>query len=447
MSGVRAWKSGFVLSCILFFSVSVFSQENDDLLMMNEPVEREANSELPTSRFINAGNSFEVEYFTEYWRESVWVYSSQRSTDYDFKRNRSKSLTREWIDTISSWKMNKRSFYTYDSADIHTETITQSLRDTTWVNDSRDLYHYDLNGNLKARLQYGWRGNVWVENWKTVYDYDANNNNIEKAEYRYRGQTITKYKRWQYVYDSSRQMVDELYSTATNNEWTNKSKRLYTYSANGKLIFVYSFSWKKEEWTLSSRSFYYYDESENISAIESESWIGGEWAKNSERRYSYSVKGNQKDETYYNWQDGLLVPFQWISYKYDFEGNQLERTYRYWSDSRWINSSRYRYVFSPLSVDERELILKKEIVLTNNYPNPFNPSTIIRYELPARSYVRISVFNLLGQEVATLVDGIEDAGMKSVQWDASQHGIPSGVYFYKLQSGASNVTKKMLLLR
>jgi tetratricopeptide (TPR) repeat protein len=89
--------------------------------------------------------------------------------------------------------------------------------------------------------------------------------------------------------------------------------------------------------------------------------------------------------------------------------------------------------------------LTDQYVLFGNYPNPLNPTTVISYQLPTASFVSLKVYNTLGQEVATLVDGVQDAGFKSVTFDASR--LSSGVYFYRLQSGAFVQNKKMLLLK
>jgi hypothetical protein len=80
-----------------------------------------------------------------------------------------------------------------------------------------------------------------------------------------------------------------------------------------------------------------------------------------------------------------------------------------------------------------------------NYPNPFNPSTTIRYELPAESQVAITILNILGQEVATLVNEVQKAGSRSVEWNASN--FASGVYYYRVQAGDGFSVKKMLLLK
>jgi len=86
-----------------------------------------------------------------------------------------------------------------------------------------------------------------------------------------------------------------------------------------------------------------------------------------------------------------------------------------------------------------------EFSLRQNYPNPFNPRTEISFSLPRMSFVNLSVYNLLGQKVETLINKEMEAGQYSVTWDGSNVG--SGIYFYRLESGDFIETKKMLLLK
>ncbi len=96
-----------------------------------------------------------------------------------------------------------------------------------------------------------------------------------------------------------------------------------------------------------------------------------------------------------------------------------------------------------VDVDEPETTPKNHALL-QNYPNPFNPSTTIRYGLPSRSHVTLTVFNTLGQQVATLVQGEQEAGFHEAVFDASV--LASGVYVYRLQSGETILSRKMVLV-
>jgi hypothetical protein len=94
--------------------------------------------------------------------------------------------------------------------------------------------------------------------------------------------------------------------------------------------------------------------------------------------------------------------------------------------------------------------LPRSFALSQNYPNPFNPSTTIEYSLPVRSKVTLSVFNILGQQVTTLVDEEQPAGTHAVPWDGtsdSGNGVASGVYLYRIKAGGFSDTRKMILLK
>jgi hypothetical protein len=92
-----------------------------------------------------------------------------------------------------------------------------------------------------------------------------------------------------------------------------------------------------------------------------------------------------------------------------------------------------------------EAALPTAYSLSQNYPNPFNATTTIKYQLPVDSDVELEIYNLFGQKVATLVDSRQQAGYRSVIWDASE--VSSGIYFYRLRAGDFTETKRMMLVK
>ena len=106
------------------------------------------------------------------------------------------------------------------------------------------------------------------------------------------------------------------------------------------------------------------------------------------------------------------------------------------------------YTLTELFIDSR--IMPTEYAVHQNYPNPFNPVTKLQYAIPKNSLVTINIYDMLGRQVKTLVNQTQDAGYKSVIWDATNdYGKPvsAGMYLYQIQAGEYIQTKKMVLLK
>ncbi|RME58567.1 T9SS C-terminal target domain-containing protein [Candidatus Parcubacteria bacterium] len=99
----------------------------------------------------------------------------------------------------------------------------------------------------------------------------------------------------------------------------------------------------------------------------------------------------------------------------------------------------------PTGIDDGNSFNPTGFRLAQNYPNPFNPATTIRFQLPQSGFVSLKVYDLTGREVAVLVNEQKPAGTYQVNFDAGQ--LASGVYFYRLQAGNFQQTRKMLLMR
>ena len=96
-------------------------------------------------------------------------------------------------------------------------------------------------------------------------------------------------------------------------------------------------------------------------------------------------------------------------------------------------------------IDELEEGLPSHYFLGQNYPNPFNPSTTIEYALPTAGFVTLKIYDMLGEEVATLVEAEKPAGQYKAEWQAQTR--PSGVYFYRLAANGFTETRRLILLR
>jgi hypothetical protein len=130
----------------------------------------------------------------------------------------------------------------------------------------------------------------------------------------------------------------------------------------------------------------------------------------------------------------------------NFRTNSPNRT-NIWADDNatLIQQGNYEALDSFLPVeDERPVV--KSFSLFNNYPNPFNPSTTIKYQLPSSCYVSLKIYNILGREVSVLVNGYQAAGIHYVIFSPSGN-IVSGIYFYRLTADKSTITRKMNFLK
>jgi hypothetical protein len=117
----------------------------------------------------------------------------------------------------------------------------------------------------------------------------------------------------------------------------------------------------------------------------------------------------------------------------------------------------YQSDCDPITSMEENSIMPQKFVLLQNYPNPFNPSTVISYQLPVSGNVTLKIYDVLGNEVATLVDEYKPAGIYEVKFQSAvgNRQLASGIYFYQLkvfdpESGSGQVfvqTKKMILIK
>jgi hypothetical protein len=314
--------------------------------------------------------------------------------------------------------------------------IVRSTWDTT-----RHLYSFNANAKRISDLTQRLIGAMWVDTLRETNTYDASNHILsELYEYWSNGQWVNVI-RYTYTYDANGHRLSELREDWTNGQWVNGSRYTYTYDANGSMLSDLVENWSNSQWVNVIRYTYTYDANGNMLTKLGENWSNGQWVNFTLQTYSYDAQANLTSFWNYVWLNATWTPM-------DIEGRSgfvvtdgAGNNYGpYWG---------YNFTFT------RKLIVTgvasqggnvpANCSLLQNYPNPFNPSTTIRYQLPTRSYVTLKVYDVLGREVAMLVNSIEEPGRKSVQFEADK--LATGVYFYQLRAGTFVSTRKMLMLR
>lgn len=150
--------------------------------------------------------------------------------------------------------------------------------------------------------------------------------------------------------------------------------------------------------------------------------------------YLYDIQPIIDDEEIYTYADSIGI----IQVEGQWHNSKITQAY--------VNGK----IYIATSVGIMQTSLPKKILLEHNYPNPFNPNTIIGYQLSIRSHVTLKIYDAIGREIATLVDGIKEAGYHQVSWDATNdkgEQVSSGIYFYRLEVDNTFVTKKAIYLR
>ena len=167
-----------------------------------------------------------------------------------------------------------------------------------------------------------------------------------------------------------------------------------------------------------------------------EQWTNGQWVNAYRYTYTYDANGNAALFNSEQWTDSLWEPYNSSFSATDSAGNSIGI-----SGCKVI--LHYKQTLITVVLEDRGT--PASFQLYQNYPNPFNPSTVIKYHLSTATHVRLTIFDMLGREVRTLLNEQKSAGSYQVSWNAS--GVPSGVYFYRLQAGSFTETQKLILLK
>ncbi len=208
---------------------------------------------------------------------------------------------------------------------------------------------------------------------------------------------------------------------------------------------------------------YEYDEKHNIISNIAKRWQENNWLNFGKGSFEYDVNNNCVLENWEiannnNWENWFR-----ILYEYDDNNNLIHQYGEEWENDKWTPENELLKVTNPDGIlygySAKEIFLfyrnltsiRSEkntpdgFILLQNYPNPFNPSTNIIYSTPEDGTVVVKVFDVLGRELATLVNDVISAGKHSVLWNGNN--FASGIYFYSVTFKNQTLYKKMLLIK
>ena len=248
---------------------------------------------------------------------------------------------------------------------------------------------------------------VWINVYYDTYTYDNLGNCLTEIEEIWANDTWLNSWMWTYTYDNSGNCLIELDKGWTSNVWEDRYTYKYTYDNSGNCLSEIDEYWTHNSWLNSNRFIYTYDNNDNGIHGESFQWQESSWIPSKDNMIMFY--NNHSDYSIYT---GSIVDVEYTA-------------------------------FTTEIIPENSNI--KSFSLAQNYPNPFNPTTIIKYSIPTTSFVKLKVYDVIGREVATLVNEEKAVGNYNVEFNGSD--LSSGIYFYRIQAGDYSSVKKMILIK
>ncbi len=327
----------------------------------------------------------------------------------------------------------------------------------------KHTFTYDQNNSLNTETDLGWSSNGW--------------DSLSRISYYYSGGKLTEYifqdyqsgwrnvSRSTYEYNDSGYLKTDLSQLWVNNKWENKwlTTRFYSNSPlRDSLLFE---SWNNSQWLKDKKTIFYYGSNGiDVDSMVVTSWTGTLWVNLFKRIVTNDENHNQIEQIDQFWDNTYWVNDIHLYYSYNASHYVLTGNSWLWQNNQWvpgdsplmvqnpdgltiafITNFLYGYYSDIVGVNDVTAILVERLFLSENYPNPFNPSTAFRYHIPLSGNVEIKIFDILGREIAVLVNEIKAPGDYEVEWNASE--FTSGIYFYQIKAESFVDTKKMILLK
>ena len=345
-----------------------------------------------------------------------------------------------------------------------TEQLILDKYGNGWFNGSLQYFYYDGNGNLVQDILLGWHNSHWDSLARINYTYNPQGLIFQYVFQDYANENWNNVTRRTFEYDSSGNETISLSEEWQDGNWNNKMLFNSYYSDLNLRDSLLVNIWDNIEWQNYSKTFFHYNELTNfLDYFVAVLWTGNSWQNWIRRKIENDSNGNQIGQLDEIWNEGVWEYSVRRFYSY-IDLNYIESAYcELWIGNNWVSGDEVILIENPdgfkigfishtvsiyykiTSVNEHINSYPKNFVLEQNYPNPFNPSTQIRFTISDFGFTILKVYDVLGNEVATLVNKEKPAGIYEIEFDGS--GLPSGVYFYRLKTDLFIDSKKMILLK
>jgi hypothetical protein len=384
-------------------------------------------------------------------------------------------------------------FYSYNTNKIkNSSSLLDSIVEICQLSLGNQKYsfYYDQAGRVNYYITQDWFNNKWENSLRNTYFYDSLGSlSFELMEILSAGQW-TPWYRISYTYDEKRNQIAELFEGYKDSGWVNNYQNINKYESDGNLANQIHMQWNGKEWITNYQEIIFFKEGVRDSIL-FQDWVDGQWVNDKSAKPAYDNQGNLITMLWKTWSDTQWVNYTRGNWNYGLYKNIVSGLIEDWDGAQWINDSRFSYSYNSdnlfthgineiwqydawvigngifyydrsdifdlafncadltvyykntLGVDKLNIL--EGYSLAQNYPNPFNPSTTITYSLAKAGNVTLKIYDLLGKEVAVLVNGYKTKGQYNIKFEVSN--LPSGIYIYQLNSNGYSLSKKMVILK
>ena len=427
--------------------------------------------------------------------DSVRYYSSEKNYREIFKYNQNSLYRRELFEydsNLVAWRYYRVIEYITDSTDHQINTVYQLYNNATQQleNDYRDIYQYNESMQLVVwyRVDY-WDldSSAWDPQYRTFYHYTPSylidstySESWDASENQWVPLSYTNF--YYNEVDSNLSSIVFWFWDPAQGKWYKSNRGLFFYNEQGQYYQDVEQIWDtvSTQWQDNYRTTYIYDSLGRCTGWLFDSWDANqqEWISYRYEQFAYDEKGRKIQHLIKKWSNvaDQFVNYQRGDYTYDNRDNPTHFEGYKWLDSSWVpkeaecnfgspapesNSGSpdyyYHYYYYALWLNayyHNATAIGPKLTggvvsrfeLSANYPNPFNSTTTFYFSLPQRSKISINVYNILGQKVAELIKKQWfSAGRHKIHFNGQN--LPSGLYFCRLETANTAITRKMILLK